>query len=111
MKTMLLEVPEQSDVVIKQNGKPAAIVMSYERYQALQDELSLLKETSKLHLSQASAQFWGGLSLEELTRQQNIRPIENMSEILGPVPPEGEESADEFIADIRQWREEDKVWE
>lgn len=102
MKNMLLEVPEQSEVVIRQNGKPAAIVMSYERYEALQDELSLLKETSKQHLSQASAQFWGGLSLEELTRQQNRGPIQTMSEILGPVPPVGEESAEEFIADIRQ---------
>jgi prevent-host-death family protein len=108
---MLLEVPEQSDVVIRQNGKPAAIVMSYERYQALQNELRLLKETSKQRLSQASTEFWRGLSQEELTRQQNIGPIQNFSEILGPVPPEGEESADEFIADIRRWREEDKVWE
>lgn len=61
-------------------------------------------------LEQASAEFWRNPSLDELAQRHNVK-ARDIEQVLGPEPPEGEESADEFMAKIRQSRKEDRIWE
>ena len=110
MNTKLVEMnTAQPTIIIEQNGQPTTVVMSYDYYQGLLDQLQKWKPPAATDpLEQASTQFWNNLSLNELS---SVRPVHDIDELLGPEPPEEEESADEFIADIRQWRKEDSVWE
>lgn len=105
MNTKLVEMnTAQPTIIIEQNGQPTTVVMSYDYYQGLLDQLQKWKPLAATDpFQQASTQFWNNLSLNELS---SVRPVHDIDELLGPEPPEEEESADEFIADIRQWRKE-----
>ena len=45
------------------------------------------------------------ISIEELVAQQGVKPIENIDDLKGDFWPE-DESVDDFIAAVRQWRDE-----
>jgi hypothetical protein len=45
------------------------------------------------------------LDLEALAAQQGVRPVTNLDDLFGDFWPE-DESVDEFIAAVRQWRRE-----
>lgn len=49
-------------------------------------------------------EFWGGPTLEELARSQNVRPVERLEQILGGWPKE--ELQDGFEEELARWREE-----
>jgi len=40
----MLAVKDQSEVIIEQDGQPVAVVLSYERYEALLEELADLRD-------------------------------------------------------------------
>lgn len=44
-------------------------------------------------------------SLEELSLQQGVKPVANFTDLLGDFWPE-DESAEEFIATLKEWRSE-----
>lgn len=112
VSTKLVEInSDQSTVIIEQNGEATTVVMSYDYYQALLEQLQKWKPPMPNNrLEQASAEFLRSPSLDELAQRHNVRPVRDIEEVLGPEPPEGEESAEEFIAKIRSWREEDSLW-
>jgi hypothetical protein len=45
----------------------------------------------------------GRPSIEELTREQGVKPVRDARELLGDFWPE-DESVDDFIAAVRKWR-------
>ena len=49
--------------------------------------------------------FWDPVDLETLAAQQGVKPMTNFEDLLGDFWPE-DETADEFIAAVRQWRRE-----
>jgi hypothetical protein len=53
--------------------------------------------------------FWLGLSVAELAEVQGVTPIQTLDDLWGDFWPE-DESIDEFIETIRQWRHEDIDW-
>lgn len=55
---------------------------------------------------QGSLSFYAHYSIEELARQQGVRPVEEFDRILGDFWP-NEESAEEFLSTLRRWRQED----
>jgi len=48
------------------------------------------------------------ISIEELAAQQGVKPIENPDDLRGDFWPE-DESADEFLAALEEWRREGEV--
>ena len=53
--------------------------------------------------------FTGKTDLEVLAAQQRVSTVSNFDTLLGDFWPE-EESADQFIATVREWRREGKPW-
>jgi hypothetical protein len=49
--------------------------------------------------------FWRSKSVEELAAEQGVKPIENVDDLSGDFWP-ADESADEFLAWLRQLRQE-----
>ena len=54
----------------------------------------------------SDATFWRGLTLAELAEVQGVTPIQTLDDLWGDLWPK-EESVDEFIETIRQWRHEE----
>jgi hypothetical protein len=50
------------------------------------------------------ADFWRGASFEELARQQGVRPVEHLEDVLGGWPEE--EVNDGFEVALERWRQE-----
>lgn len=50
--------------------------------------------------------FYTHISLEELAEQQGVKPVTDPSALAGDFWPE-DETAEEFIATLRQWRKEE----
>jgi hypothetical protein len=46
--------------------------------------------------------FWANKSIEDLAREQGVKPIQSVGELAGEWPPE--ETVDEFLAFIREAR-------
>jgi len=53
----------------------------------------------------ASTDFWQGATVAELAAAQGVQPVEQLAEVWGDFWPE-EESVDDFINTVRQWRRE-----
>ncbi len=51
-------------------------------------------------------EFWHGASIQELAEVQGVGPVESVDSLRGNFWPE-DESTDEFVGTIRQWRRED----
>jgi hypothetical protein len=51
------------------------------------------------------SEFNGSPSLEELAAQQGVAPIDDFDSLLGKPSP-GDESPDEFLTMLREWRRE-----
>ena len=54
----------------------------------------------------ASADFWHGSTMEALIEQQGVRPVIDFDALLGGWPEN--ETVDEFIAAVHQWRQESR---
>jgi hypothetical protein len=50
----------------------------------------------------ASADFWHGSTMEALIEQQGVRPVPDLDALAGGWPED--ETVDEFIAAVHQWR-------
>ena len=50
--------------------------------------------------------FWKGVTIAELAKMQDARPVRSLDDVWGNFWPENE-SVDAFIASIRQWRRRD----
>lgn len=50
------------------------------------------------------ADFWQGASLEDLARQQEVRPVEHLEDLLGGWPED--EVDDGFEIALERWRQE-----
>ncbi len=110
MSTMVIEFnPSEEEKIIEQDGAPTAVVMTFERYRALLNGSAGLRARDE-EIRRRSDAFKRGFELEELARQQGVGPVDKIEDLLGPVPPEEEESADEFVASIYAQREADKRW-
>jgi hypothetical protein len=59
------------------------------------------------HNAGKSADFWRSKSVEELAREQGVKPVENPEELKGDFWPE-DESIDDFLAWLRARRHEGK---
>jgi hypothetical protein len=53
--------------------------------------------------------FWDRLSLTALAKKQQVQPVTDFDTLLDGWPPE--ESVDDFIIAVRQWRQQDLVEE
>lgn len=74
-----------------------------ERLRLVEMELSRLR----LHWGQQVGDVWHGKSVQKLAEEQGVQPVQNIMEHRVDFwPPE--ESVDEFIATVRQWRDESK---
>jgi hypothetical protein len=61
------------------------------------------RDAEKENITQA---FYTHISLEDLARQQGVKPVSDPSTLAGDFWPE-DEDIEEFIATIRQWRKEE----
>lgn len=103
----IISTDEETEIILQRDGKPTMVVLSFQRYQALQRELEALRQGARPDIARAAAEFRGGVSLEELARRKGVRLVARWEDLLGPEPPVGEESVDEFLAELRRQREED----
>lgn len=53
-------------------------------------------------------EFWRGKSFEELAREQGVRPVERLEDLLGGWPEE--EVNDGFEEALLEWRKESLSW-
>ena len=53
--------------------------------------------------------FWEGASIAALAQKQNVQAIKDFNALLSGWP--SEESVDDFITELRQWRQQDLVRE
>jgi len=63
----------------------------------------------ELPAQRSDSDFWNGTSIAALAQKQNVQPITDFNTLLSGWPPE--ESVDDFIAELRQWRQQDLVKE
>ncbi len=54
--------------------------------------------------TEASGDFWQGLSFEELARLQGVKPVDRLESLLGGWP--AEEVEDSFEAELAGWRQQ-----
>jgi hypothetical protein len=55
----------------------------------------------------AVAEFWQAASFEELARQQGVRPVERLEDLLGGWPEE--DVNDGFEGALEHWRQESRL--
>ncbi|HXP88483.1 MAG TPA: hypothetical protein VN841_27385 [Bryobacteraceae bacterium] len=60
-------------------------------------------ENNKTEIPAADSEFEGRRSFEQLAAQQAVTPVEDFKSLLGR-PYLGDESADEFLELLREWR-------
>jgi len=61
------------------------------------------ERTPKSH-GMSPGEFWSGLTLEELAKMQNVRPIERLEDLMGGWP--ADELQDGFEEELARWRRE-----
>lgn len=55
-----------------------------------------------IEVQRQDSDFWNGKSVEELVREQGVKPIQHIDDLAGDWPEE--DSVDEFLAFIREAR-------
>lgn len=72
------------------------------------ETLDLLKrqESVSVKAVREAVDFWDGATVEELAEIQGVKPLDALSALQGDFWPE-DESVDDFLTAIRQWRRED----
>jgi hypothetical protein len=63
----------------------------------------------ELPAQRSDSDFWDGTSIAALAQKQNVQPAKDFDALLSGWPPE--ESVDDFITELRQWRQQDLVRE
>jgi hypothetical protein len=63
----------------------------------------------ELPAQRSDSDFWDGTSLAALAQKQNVQPVKDFNALLSGWP--SEESVDDFITELRQWRQQDLVRE
>jgi len=61
----------------------------------------------ELSPQRSDSDFWDGLSLTALAKKQQVQPVTDFDTLLDGWPPE--ESIDDFITTLRQWRQQDLI--
>jgi len=56
----------------------------------------------RIEAERIDSEFWQNKSIEELAREQGVKPIQSLDDLAGDWPPE--DSIDEFLAFIREAR-------
>lgn len=56
----------------------------------------------RIEVERIDSEFWQNKSIEELAREQGVKPIQSLDDLAGDWPPE--DSIDEFLALIRESR-------
>jgi hypothetical protein len=62
------------------------------------------KDSHGRKIESTMADFWQGASLEDLARQQGVRPVEHLEDLLGGWPED--EVNDGFEIALERWRQE-----
>lgn len=101
----IIHTDEETEIILQRDGKPTTVVLSFQRYQALQRELEALRQGARPDIARAAAEFREGVSLEELVRRKGVKPVESLEALQADFWPE-EESVDEFVEQVRRWRDE-----
>lgn len=61
----------------------------------------------ELPAQRSDGDFWDGVSLTTLAKKQHVQPVKDFDTLLDGWPPE--ESVDDFITTLRQWRQQDLI--
>ena len=58
----------------------------------------------ELPVQRSDNDFWDGTAIAALAQKQNVQPIRDFNALLSGWP--SEEAVDDFITELRQWRQE-----
>ena len=88
--------------ILSKNGKPEFVVLPYEEFMQLRQELSANGET-KIVPDPRYGGFFDNLSAEELAKRQNVKLVQDFSELAWPYDAG---DWDGFEEAVEQWRNE-----
>lgn len=97
---------EKMEYVITDHGRPIAVLSPVDASPVPVDETpSRLGEQD--NGSPGASEFWESRTVDELAHAQCVNPVKEIEDLSVGFWPENE-SIDEFIITVRQWRHEDR---
>ncbi|GEM_PF-768083 len=88
--------------ILTKNGKPEFVVLPFEEFMRLREEL-MARAGAAILPDPRYGRFWENLSGEELARRQGVKPVERVEDLYGNGDPADWEGFEEAV---EQWRSE-----